>query len=343
VLFNVEFLEVLIFEFGVPSINITFLADCRLESEMATKIYRVNNIVVNNIKDIHEVLKTMDKHFDLCFSNPPYNKGIYCKIVSHIVPVCTEVIVIHLGAWILDNKNLERSFFTKYKNEIKNVLEEVDIIDGNKIFNIIGACTPYSIIHINKNYSGNIKVNYFDKSFEVSDIEDITIFTSDWKPKVKPFIDIVKKEQNIWEWNHRIRKNRPKDKIYVQLRDMVPGTSGNDIWDCLIQLNSNYEKYIIDFECPKRYSTEFWFDSMDEAINFIDYLKTDFVRFCISILKHNQNFYTGELLLVPVVDFSKSWNDEKLYKHFSIPKETIDYITSFIPDYFNLRKKNETI
>jgi len=74
VLFNIEFLEVLIHKFGVLNKDILFLADCRLESEMATKVYKVNNIEVNNIDDIQEVLKEMKQ-----------NNLIYVLVILRIV------------------------------------------------------------------------------------------------------------------------------------------------------------------------------------------------------------------------------------------------------------------
>jgi hypothetical protein len=50
--------------------------------------------------------------------------------------------------------------------------------------------------------------------------------------------------------------------------------------------------------------------------------------------KHIDN---GELNNLPWLDFTQEWNDEKLYKYFDINQETQDYITNFLPDYYNIR------
>ena len=78
----------------------------------------------------------------------------------------------------------------------------------------------------------------------------------------------------------------------------------------------------------------FIFNTETEANNFIGYLMTDFARLCISIIKVNQGVGVTELLYIPWLDFTQEWTDEKLFEHFSIDKQTINYINSFIPDYY---------
>ena len=345
VLFNIEFVKVLIEKFGVHSNNITFLADCRLESEMATKTFHVNNIVVYDIKDIQGALKNMGKKFDLCFSNPPYTGSTDFDIILTILPVCNEIIVIHPAAWLLDNKNLSRSYFTKYKEKVKGLYKEIEIFDGNPLFGIIGPCSPFNIGHIDKKYSGKVYTNYFGDSFEVDDIFDITVFGKFWLLYVKSFFitinNFINQNNNIWEWNNRIKKEIPEEKYYCQFRSQEPGTKdksgkymyGEDFYT-IIQKNTESERYKISYDdvdlSDKR--IKFFFDTGNERNNFIEYLKTDFVRFCISIFKSNENLHRKELCLIPVMDFTQEWTDEKLYEFFNIPQETIDYITNFFPD-----------
>ena len=84
----------------------------------------------------------------------------------------------------------------------------------------------------------------------------------------------------------------------------------------------------------------FEFDTKQERDNFISYCKTDFVRFCLVLYKNNQHVDSKELTLVPWLDFTQQWNDEKLYNLFNVNKETINYIEEFLPDYHNIRKNN---
>lgn len=343
VLFNVEFLEVLIHKFDIPSKNITFLTDCKLEYEIATKIYRVDaNVIENNdINSIQKELKKL-KIFDLCFTNPPYLGATHTKIISEVLTICNEIVVVHPAIWLLDNKHIVSSYFTKYREIIKKYSEEAYIFDGNSVFNIVGPCSPFTIFKINKKYNGKIKVNYFDEQhYEVDSIYDITVFGQDWFHIVKPLVEKMKKYDNIWEWNQRGKKiNKiPKNKFYFQCRALVPGTAGNDVHNCLIQLNSSHERYIKTYDTLGGRVIIFYFETENEVHNFIEYLKTDFVRFCISIYKIRQDFDNGELKLVPIMDFTKKWTDKDLYKYFSIPQETVDYITNIFPeDLYELRK-----
>jgi hypothetical protein len=54
----------------------------------------------------------------------------------------------------------------------------------------------------------------------------------------------------------------------------------------------------------------------------------------MTIYKNNQNQHRGELALIPWLDFSKEWTDEKLYKHFNISEEEIIFIEKNIPKYY---------
>jgi hypothetical protein len=63
-------------------------------------------------------------------------------------------------------------------------------------------------------------------------------------------------------------------------------------------------------------------------------VKTNFVRFCLSINKNNQNLYCGEMSLIPWLDFSREWTDEDLIKEFELTKEEVDFINKHIPKYY---------
>jgi hypothetical protein len=67
-------------------------------------------------------------------------------------------------------------------------------------------------------------------------------------------------------------------------------------------------------------------------------LKTDFSRFCLAIYKTNSQLARGELALIPWLDFTASWDDEKLFEKFDVSQELQDYIRDFLPDYYGIRK-----
>jgi hypothetical protein len=82
----------------------------------------------------------------------------------------------------------------------------------------------------------------------------------------------------------------------------------------------------------------FGFNTEVERTNFLNYVRTDFARFCFSLLKNKSDTDCGEMTTIPWLDFTQSWNDEKLFTYFDINKETQDYIRKFLPDYYGIRK-----
>jgi hypothetical protein len=83
--------------------------------------------------------------------------------------------------------------------------------------------------------------------------------------------------------------------------------------------------------------TIFSFDIEEERDNFIEYLKTDFARFCLSFYKSANTNQYGELAIVPWLDFTKKWTDKELYEKFNVSEELQNYITTFLPDYHGIR------
>lgn len=56
----------------------------------------------------------------------------------------------------------------------------------------------------------------------------------------------------------------------------------------------------------------------------IEYLCSDFVRFCVAMIKNNANLYVGEMHLIPK-------------QPIPISDELKEYIESYLPDYYDIR------
>jgi site-specific DNA-methyltransferase (adenine-specific) len=101
------------------------------------------------------------------------------------------------------------------------------------------------------------------------------------------------------------------------------------------ELNKGIRKDNI--EKPGNPTPTFSLDTEEERDNFIEYLKTDFARFCLSFYKNNANLGTGELAIIPWLDFTNKWTDKELYEKFNVSEELQNYINTFIPDYHGIR------
>ena len=72
------------------------------------------------------------------------------------------------------------------------------------------------------------------------------------------------------------------------------------------------------------------FNSEQEAVNFISYVKTKFFRFLVLLIKNTQDAPTRVYSFVPMQDFNESWDDKKLYKKYGLTQKEIAFIESMV-------------
>ena len=96
-----------------------------------------------------------------------------------------------------------------------------------------------------------------------------------------------------------------------------------------------YKKSILEY-----YIT---FNNEKELNNFIEYIKTYFVRCCLYLVKHNMHLDSGELKAIPMFDFSDSlFNntvediDIQLFKKYNISQNIVNHILKILPNYYNV-------
>jgi hypothetical protein len=289
--------------------------------------------------------------FDVVFSNPPYNGNIDIKILNEIIDIADEFVVVHPSTWLIDIKN-RNSTFNKFKITTKSKIKSVDLFNGNDIFGI-QLEVPCAIIHYNNNLI-NQKIFLSDgKNYtEIENADDITKFGSKWLELIKPFYQNIQKYNAVNEnlWSHRLLDINDIDtnKKYCQLTAMMNGfTKGaSKLSDKFYSLTmKNFQGNIgIRNTNPLRDGLiepsmpTFKFSTDKEVINFLNYCQTDFVRFCLCIYKNSANIIYGEIDLIPWLDFTEEWNDDKLFAKFDVSQELQDYIRDFLPDYHGIRK-----
>lgn len=82
--------------------------------------------------------------------------------------------------------------------------------------------------------------------------------------------------------------------------------------------------------CTETYIILDVFDNEEYAKNLMSYLKTNLVRFLISLYANTQSLSKEDFQFVPLQDFSEPWTDEKLYKKYNLSQDEIAYIESLI-------------
>jgi hypothetical protein len=275
------------------------------------------------------------------FSNPPYNDNLDLKILEKLFDVSKNIIFVHPSSFLLDNKNIKQ-LFTRIKNT--SFLKNCSLFWGNELFNI-GLFVPICISYWTNIPNDKVTVNdnaFLKKQYVVNNINDISIHGD--LSIIKNTIDNIKSyiDKNSSLFEHKYSNNYNSEKYYTKLpviRGHVPvvdkynNLKFNDDFLSLISLDIKNNINIKENDISK--CIVFEFDTETERLNFINYCKSKFARFCLSFYKINGNLNRGETKLIPWLDFTQEWNDAKLCKEFRISEELWNYINNFIPDYYD--------
>ena len=70
--------------------------------------------------------------------------------------------------------------------------------------------------------------------------------------------------------------------------------------------------------CSETYLVAGAFDSKEEATNYMDYLKTQFVRFLILQIAMTQQLSKASFAFVPCQDFTRKWTDKQLFEKYDL-------------------------
>ena len=73
-------------------------------------------------------------------------------------------------------------------------------------------------------------------------------------------------------------------------------------------------------------------DSKEEASNYMDYLKTQFVRFLILQIAMTQQLSKASFAFVPCQDFTRKWTDKQLFEKYDLSGEEVNYIQGMIKE-----------
>jgi len=86
--------------------------------------------------------------------------------------------------------------------------------------------------------------------------------------------------------------------------------------------------------CTETYVSIGSFNTKDEALNCLSYIKTKFFRFLVGILKITQQSTRVVYSLVPMQDFSKGWTDNELYNKYKISRNERKFIDETVREHY---------
>jgi hypothetical protein len=298
-----------------------------------------------HMKDVWGVEK-----FDVVIGNPPFNQMIDMLFVQKSYKISDKVLFVHPSTWLLDEKGKQKKF-NDTKNLIKEHLESIVLFNGNKLFGI-QLFVPCVITYISKNKI-NKDIKCFDRINEETisyyNINDINKFSNlDVYPNLKNKISKIL-QNNVDKnkiFNISTKRNSTPGKIekysslnttgefYVNIAQIRGHVDLNS--DKNMLLNDFYTIVTRDNKVEREISNHmfFKFETENEAKNFLDYLKTDFARFCLSIYKNNSQLECGEMEFIPWLDFQRQWTDKDIIDFLKLSNEEVLFIKKIIPNYY---------
>lgn len=78
--------------------------------------------------------------------------------------------------------------------------------------------------------------------------------------------------------------------------------------------------------CTETYIAIGNYNTLKEAQNLVSYIDTKFFHFLLTLRKNTQDCLAGAFVLIPMQDFSQSWNDKKLYSKYGLTQDEIEII-----------------
>jgi len=358
VLFNLELLEALQRKGFLEKNKVIFISDNKLEMKFARAIYKVQTLMYDNSeawqenlsKTVEDIMTQMKKAPDITLTNPPYNKSLDLKILLALEEkkLLKKVICVHPATWLVDNKGT-KTLFKDFRNTFDRHTSSLEVFNGNPVFDI-KLFVPCVITQMDLNALYKTKsVSWFgENGWAVTSFDDVTMHGRNWDPLVKEFHTRVSayclKYGTVKD--HLINISAVDVKKYqVQLAAIRGHTDTckmfKDDMYTLIQSEAENNKGI-------RKSTEsktiLQVNLKKEQDSLLNYLQTDFIRLCLSLLKINQNIARGELALVPWMDFTRSWTDDDLFSELKYNRGHAirEYAKTFLPDYHNLYPTGKT-
>lgn len=297
--------------------------------------------------------------FSICIANPPYNNGLHEKFLTKFLDISEQVVSIQPASWLLAKKKNK-----KICDKLNKVYCNIETVNGNNVFDA-GFTSNLCIIKTN---SGEITETIFDGE-KFNNIYDIEIINDKLFVQFKHIILPLANKQNLLDnlllmsdykyMKHNNRDINLTDDSWIIRQVSIRGhISANGKADDFYTIISNNDEFLKNsfygkFKDMKKISGEgrgalnfyYAFNNKSELFNFINYLKTDFVRSCLYLIKTSTNLMRGELKYIPWFDFSDSHFskspreiDDWLFKKYNISDEIRKHIEEILPDYYNIRK-----
>ena len=316
--------------------------------KQAQYFFGPKNIIVQDFLEMN-LPTDWPKEFSIGLTNPPYGGGTNWKLhldfLDKLYSLCSDqIVLVHPSNQFICPEEVNNKTLQKINEKIEEKLEEIVLFNGNPVF-VIGKHFPISITYINKLKIGKgilVRNEITGKTSSVDSISKINLFNEYTHiPSIKSKV----KSKMEFSLEERLKNKRGKGERgqilgnYIINIDSLVGatndTSRNTMWkESFFTFIGKNQGVKTRQEISEPHTYWFEFSTRLEADNFLKYIKTDFARFCLSLMKTDKHV-NSKMWIVPFMDFSQEWTEDKLYSYFGITKEEQEFIKEIIPPYYD--------
>jgi hypothetical protein len=306
--------------------------------------------------------KELNMKFDNILINPPYKQGLHIDFFNHSFDLLKDggnMIVIHPSTPFINRKDTRDNGSTKLiKERVSEYRTRLTLIDGNRLFDA-GFFVPLSITHLKKVVDKSIEVVYShidsnNKEVKLYEgLDNIFIHGNDIVLNIR---DKVFRKMTSSLEDNLYRTGKKSNRYYALCRySGHPPKKGElrvnpDFYQLIFKQNEiDYSQLLLKRGREKSEQkggnqfNDVALNKTDKVENFHSYLLTKFARFALSINKISATLDCKELSSVPYMDFSRKWTDKQLYRHFGLTKEEVQFIESYIGDWYEADSKRKPL
>lgn len=338
---NLEFIYVLMLMLGKRSMeNVWFATSCEYKKRTAIEMGINGNKIIGIEYNKKQLFKT-DMKFDVIISNPPYKGNLHLNFLESCYNMSKGYILfIHPSAWLLDEKRINKKSGS-VRNLIRKTLKTVKLLNGNNIFKI-KMFMPVCEILIDKNKNQNDKILVVDEINKTKELYDDIDSINKWNDQsIYPVLKHKILDLSVRD-NFTKHKNKNEGHFFINLafvRGNVNDGSDNLTKDDFYTLVPKDYKIELKPEKSKwGEQHDFWFSfaTENEANNCLNFLKTTWAMFSLSIFKTSGHLNRGEMKSIPWLDWKRSWNDDDFSKLIDATNEEVEFVKKHIPNYYSV-------
>ena len=148
------------------------------------------------------------------------------------------------------------------------------------------------------------------------------------RKEMKGLIKLYRRKDVVYIRDEEIKTNR---HLIKKWKTLTPKARGDQGISPLLVMGKPFTAEPGSV-CTETFLVTGVFNTKREAENLTAYMRTKFFRFMVSIRKTSQNMTKANFAFVPVLDMSRTWTDEDLYRKYDLSDDEINHIEKTIKE-----------